>query len=313
MYFVLFCISEAKKDTLAIPAAGTIEGDKKLPAKPEKTKLEPKEKQKPAPATTVSSKMSAPSNPNSVMDFVPIHIMHQYSAYKHDRIGILFEAPASFDGSEGSYRCGCFDPMWLTFAVPINNCFIDPDILHGWLQVRYGRIFAADSEKEKSWRQTVKTYANKEATFNLKLPFACQEEPADDIGHDGLIFLEPEVSGKPIPLIYIELKSIHRNEAVKKTSKSLQKQSFQSPDKVAGASVKGPIASKAQLLELAMQLMNDMGHTESGKKKRGADDEENEEDAEGDTQMVDNESIAKVLGLLVNKKPKESNDTNEEY
>ena len=81
--------------------------------------------------------------------------------------------------------------------------------------------------------------------FRKELPFACQAEPAEDLGHEGVLLTNLD----SCPLLIVELKGKERLPEVstKQGNKTLAIDNFTSPTKVVGAT--GGLADVAKILE----------------------------------------------------------------
>ena len=97
------------------------------------------------------------------------------------------------------------------------------------LCAEFGRAFSEDSSKAHQWEQS--SLKGKMATFKKRLPFACHKLPADDLPHPGVLFRVINRQGTKVPVLIVELKSIHRIDMAPETADDaeLQRKEFVSP------------------------------------------------------------------------------------
>jgi hypothetical protein len=104
------------------------------------------------------------------------------------------------------------------------------------------------------------------AAFRHTLAFPCQRKFADDLENPGILFSKITKGKKSVPVLILELKSLHIIETSDSEDEDLVFETFQSPDKVVG--VRGETAHMAKMLEI--MFANNMSmDTVQGELKRG--------------------------------------------
>lgn len=213
-------------------------------------------KKKPAPPAMGVFARLAPPEENEIT-FIPKASEGQYSADRHDRYWIQMEMDSSFTGAAGSYSLAIDnDGTQFVFKIPVDEVFSDPHDSHALLENKFKRCFGSDSAKAANWKLSNGHMHEKFWAFRILLPFTCEKNFADDLGHPGVVLakLTPTVSKKSVTVLHIEMKSICQLEkpATVAQNKSLAIESFVSPSKAVGANGDG--AQQAKLLELLFQM-----------------------------------------------------------
>ena len=106
-----------------------------------------------------------------------------------------------------------------------------------YLNTKHGRVFGEDSLIEQGWEAKAE---HNDVYFDAHLPFGCEEEPADDMGHDGVLLVNMSIDdggdNKKYKVLIVELRSIQRLVAAEKPKKKvLLDDDFVSPRKLPAA------------------------------------------------------------------------------
>jgi hypothetical protein len=185
--------------------------------------------------------------------WLPLFSHHRYPVKEHDRYMYVIDLPGYVSGDEGTYKLGIEKQgTELVFKVPVEEVFTNPHSAHSLLTKEFGRKFSADSAKEHSWKESAKHMKGKMAAFRHKLEFPCFKKFADDLENPGILFHKIQKGSKQkVPVLILELKSIHRVDASDSEEENLQVATFQSLEKVQG--VRGETTQVAALLEILIK------------------------------------------------------------
>jgi hypothetical protein len=197
--------------------------------------------------------------------WLPVFSRHTYPAKGHDRYMYVIGLPGSFSGAKGSYKLGIDkNGTELFFTVPVDEVFTDPHQVHSFLTEEYGRLFS--STVTRNWKESARPMKGKMAAFRHTLDFPCQRKFSDDMKNPGILFAKIEKGKNKVPVLILELKSLHIIENDDCENEDLVFKTFKSPEKVVG--VHGETAQLAKMMEI-MFKNNLTRATIQGELKRG--------------------------------------------
>jgi hypothetical protein len=200
----------------------------------------------------------------------PVFSRHTYPAKGHDCYMYVIDLPGSFSGVKGSHKLGIEkNGTELIFSVPVDEVFTDPHQVHSLLTANYGRLFSSDSAKTHNWKESARPMKGKMAAFRHALDFPCQRKFADDMENPGILFSKIEKGNKSVPVLILELKSLHLIENSDSEDEDLIFSTFKSPEKVVG--VNGETAQMAKFLEIMFANKMDLETVKNELKRSGVE------------------------------------------
>jgi hypothetical protein len=184
----------------------------------------------------------------------------------------VIDLPGSFSGAKGSYKLAIDKKgTELVFSVPVDEVFTDPHQVHSLLTEKYGRLFSGDSAKTHNWKEAARPMKGKMAAFRHTLGFPCQRKFAEDLENPGVLITKIAKGKKKVPVLILELKSLHIIETSDSEDDDLNFSTFKSPEKVVG--VRGETAQMAKMLEIIYAKNMDLDKMKGELKRVGLDED----------------------------------------
>jgi hypothetical protein len=186
----------------------------------------------------------------------------------HNYYMYVIDLPGSFSAAKGSYKLGIDkNDMELLFKVPVDEVFMDPHQVHSLLTQEFGRMFWPDSAKTHNWKESAKPMKGKMVAFCHKLNFPYKRKFAEDLENPGIPFSMITKGKNKVPIIILELKSVHKVKVSNWEDKDLTITTFKSPKKVVG--VHGKTPQMAKILEIMIANGVDISQVRSNLKRSG--------------------------------------------